>query len=134
MDLELTQVALAKQQLDAELLPVLEKQAKACEDNIEHLLGVLEGSLRASAHVSQRMAAGMQTAAEETSAAAATAVVAMNELLTKVQELNEEMKPVAEIAAQVKAISSTLEVLEKAAKKLEKKQAAEQARERDARN
>ncbi len=122
----MTQLALAKQQLDAELLPALERQAQACEDTVEHLLGVLQGSLHAAAHVSHRMAGGMQASAEEAGAAAATAVVAMNELLTRVQELNEEMKPVAEIAAQVKAIATTLTVLEKAAKKLEKKQAAEQ--------
>jgi hypothetical protein len=122
LDLELTQLGLAKQQLDAEILPQLEEKAKQCEDNLEHLLGVLQGSLHAATHVSAQLGEAMHTSADEASAAAALAVVAMNQLLTQVQELNEEMKPVVEIAAQVKQISSTLTVLEKLALKLEKQQ------------
>ncbi len=125
LDLELCQVGLAKQQLDAEVVPRLEEEAGQCEKRLEHLLGVLQGALHASAHVSAHMAESMRQAADETAAASALAVVAMNQLLAHVQELSEEMKPAAEVAAQVKQISATLTVLEKAAKKLEKQQLEE---------
>ena len=63
--LELSQLGLAKQQLDAEVLPQLQQRARECEQGLEHLLGVLQGSLRASAHLSTQLCQSMQTGAEE---------------------------------------------------------------------
>ena len=120
MEMELSQLALAKEQIDVDLLPALERNAAKCGESIEHLLGALESSLRASSTVSAQLAASLLSQTEDAGAAVANSVVAMNQLLARVQQLNDDMAPVADIAAQVRQIGQTLTVLEKAAKKLEK--------------
>ena len=110
----------AKDALDESLLPKLEEHALRCGEKLDHLLGVLQGSLAASSHVTLDMMKHMGGTVDDCNVAVASAVMSMNHLLTKIQELSEEMKPVEDIANQVKDISSSLSLLEAAVAKLHK--------------
>jgi flagellar hook-associated protein FlgK len=56
----------------------------------------------------------MHASVDDMNLSIGAAVVMMNQLITKIQQLNEDMKPVADIASQIKDISHTLSLLEAA--------------------
>lgn len=151
---------LAKHALDIQLLPELEDAVLKCNAKIDHLLGSLQSSLHAvramgvcwpearccsrrraqTTQISLKHFETMHAGVDDLSLAIGASVVVMNQLITKVQQLNEDMKarrtwmafclqsrfislaaraqPVGEIAAQIKDISHSLALLEAAVARL----------------
>ena len=75
-------------------------------------MGTLKNKLEESTHLTVQYTESLHSVVGDVQVSVNAAVTVMSQLLTRMNELNEEMKPVAEIAAQIRDISNTLKLLE----------------------
>lgn len=102
--------------IDHGALNDLESRAKDVAGNLDHLLGTLAASLKSMSVVSVQSVDAYKTSIQNVEDTVDVSVKNMYSLIAKCEELNDNMKPLYNMAAQIKDIKRTLDVLESVCK------------------
>jgi len=82
-------------------LDSLERSAQACAKNLVHMMSTLRASVNMITGLSVEHMKAYSSSMDNLSEVVNTSVVDMNQLITKCQELNEDLKPVESLSQQM---------------------------------
>jgi len=98
--------------ISPELLGSLETNARNCAKNVTTLMHSLQNSLQVITELSVQHMNVYRKSLNNLNEAVGTSIIDLNELITKAQELNEDLRSVDELAVQIRDIKRTLETFE----------------------
>jgi len=98
--------------LNPEVIDSLEKNAKACAANLSQLMENMKNNLKQITSLSVQNMEVYKQSVDSCGDAVGTSVIATNNLLTKCQELHDDLKPLEQLSNQIRDIKKTLELYE----------------------
>lgn len=87
--------------LNPDLLDTLEKNAMLCARNLDNMLSTLQNNMKDVTSLSVQYVESYKISVNNVGDEINKSVIAMNNLITKCQELNEDMRPVEQLFSQM---------------------------------
>eukprot|EP01115_Flamella_aegyptia_P007698 TRINITY_DN32034_c2_g1_i1.p1 TRINITY_DN32034_c2_g1~~TRINITY_DN32034_c2_g1_i1.p1 ORF type:complete len:127 (+),score=11.35 TRINITY_DN32034_c2_g1_i1:143-523(+) len=105
--------------VNQELLNNIEENAKLISDDLVHLLGTVRNNLHVICNMSTGYMSSFTVATDNMTEEIKENVIAMHQLIKKVQQINTELSNVQQVADEIKSIKQMLNTLENEVGKLE---------------